>query len=128
MSQKFSIIIPSNLLSVPGKREVSAAWLLTKFFQKDVELVNRSVHKTADFLIDQKYWELKSIEGNGKRTIQHALHRAAKQSDNVIIDARFAKMNIRQIRSQASHHFRYIPKLKRLLLIEKDGKILEIFK
>lgn len=128
MKKNYSVIIPNNLHSLPSKREISAAWILAGYFQKNVEFVNRGISKSADYLIDKKFWELKSLEGNGKRTVQHALHKAARQSKNVVIDARDTKMNIRRVRSQVQHHFKYIPKIKQLLLIEKDGKVLEILK
>lgn len=129
MRSKYSVIIPSDLLNVPSEREISAAWLLAKYFRRDVVFVKREISKTPDFLIGQEYWELKTIEGNGKRTIQHALQRAARQAENVVVDGRWAKLDGMKMRSQLRHYFVYIPRLKRLLLIEKGGKkVLEIFK
>lgn len=80
--------------------EITAAQLLTSFFKVNVKIVLRNSQKSADFLINRQYWELKSITGTGKRTVQHALHRAIQQSCNIIIDARFTKMHIDKVRAQ----------------------------
>lgn len=128
MKQSFSVIIPAKISPFPSSIEVTAAQLLVSFFKADVKFVPRDSQKSADLLINRKYWELKSITGSGKRTIQHSLHRAIRQSCNVIIDARFTKMHIDKVRSQLQHELRHIKPIKRLVLIEKNGKVVELFR
>lgn len=44
--------------------------------------------KTPDLLIDDLYWEIKSVERLGKYTLDHALRAGLRQSENLIIDLR----------------------------------------
>lgn len=82
--------------------------------------------KTADAIIDGAPWEMKAPTSNSKKAIQKNMHKALKQSRNIIIDSR--RMDIpgfvieREVRSLA-------PKLKslqRLLFVDKLGEVLEI--
>ena len=92
--KNYSVIIPKDVYPKPSSREMSAAYILLEYFNKDIKFVARNNNKTPDFLINNKYWELKSPTGNGKYNLQHALRNAAKQSENIIIDARFSKIHI----------------------------------
>ncbi len=44
--------------------------------------------KTPDLLVDDDYWEIKSIDRLGKYTLEHALRAGLKQADNLILDLR----------------------------------------
>lgn len=126
MKKEYSVIVPALLKPRPSIQELSVAYLLAEYFGDDVYFVLRDNHKTADYKISGQPWELKTLEGSGKRTIQHALHKAVKQSVNIVIDARRTKLDIRRVRSQLIYHAKFIPRAKRVLLIEKDGKVVEI--
>ena len=123
---KYRIILPTNLRPSPARYELTAAQLLAEYFKTDVEFIIRSNHKTADFLIDGMRWELKSPTGTGKYNIQHQVKAAAKQSSNVIIDARRSKMHIIKLRNELKRQFTYTKPINRLILIEKDKKIIEL--
>ncbi len=88
---EYSVIVPREVNPKPSAREMSAAYILNDFFKSDVKFVVRNDNKTPDFLIKGLYWELKSPTGNGKYNLQHALRNAAKQSENIVIDASFQK-------------------------------------
>ncbi len=126
MKEKYSVIIPLNLKSKPTEREISAAWILADYFKSDVEIVDRTNQKTADYLIRKTYWELKSSTGTGKHNIQHALQRAARQSQNIVFDARYSKMRIDRIKSELKYQLVLIHGIKKLLLVDKKGKVLVI--
>ena len=120
------IYIPADLSPWPESHEITASKLLVKYFEMDVHFVSRTTHKTADFKIGNAYWELKSPTGNGKRTIQHALQSALKQSPNIIIDARRSKMHVSRFKRELVYQKTLTKKIKRLLFIDKYGKILEL--
>lgn len=122
----YSIIVPKELYPKPSNREMTAAYILIDFFNADIKFVIRSDNKTPDFLIKNKYWELKSPTGNGKYNLQHALRSAAKQSENIIIDARFSKIHINKIKNELSYQFKHSKNIKRLLLIDKQKDVVEI--
>ena len=120
------IHIPVGVSPQPEKYEITAAWLLADYFKADVYFVVRSIHKTADFKIGNVYWEVKSPTGSGKRTVQHTLQAALKQSPNIIIDARRSKMHINKLKNELTWQAAQTTKIRRLLLITKASKILEI--
>ncbi len=124
---QFSVIIPSNVYPVPSQRELSAARILAAHFKADVTCQPRSNRKTPDFYAAGLYWELKSPTGTGKYNIQHLLHTAIQQSKNIVVDARFSKMNITRIKRELQYHSKITTKgIKNLLLITKDKKVIEI--
>ena len=122
----YSVIVPKELYPKPSNREMTAAYILIDFFNSDIKFVIRNDNKTPDFLIKGRYWELKSPTGNGKYNLQHALRNAAKQSENIIIDARFSKIHINKIKNELNYQFKRSRNIKRLLLIDKQKNIVEI--
>ena len=76
----YSVIVPSNIHPKPSIKELSAAYILLEYFQKNIVFIPTTNSKSPDFLIGNKYWELKSPTGDGKRNLQHTISRALKQS------------------------------------------------
>ena len=124
--KNYSVIIPKDVYPKPSAKEISAAYILLDFFTKDIQFVTRNTGKTPDFLIDNKYWELKSPTGDGKRNLQHTVSRALKQSSYIIIDARFSKIHIAKIKSYLKNEKSKNKQIKKLLLIDKQKKVIEI--
>ncbi|HEY1644854.1 MAG TPA: hypothetical protein VGF75_00525, partial [Candidatus Saccharimonadales bacterium] len=123
---KYHVIIPTDLKPSPAHYEITAATLIADYFKADVEFVLRSNQKTPDFLINEVKWELKSPTGNGKYNVQHRIKTAAKQSSNMIFDARRSKMHMTKLRNEIERHFRYTKPMKRLILIDKNKVVVEI--
>ena len=122
----YSVIIPSEVFPKPSQREISAAYILSEYFNSDVLFVPRSNHSTPDFLIKGKYWKLKTPTGKGKYNIQHALKSASKQAENIIIDARYSKLHITRIKNELRYEFKKVQKIKNILLIDKKKNVLAI--
>lgn len=122
----YSVIIPNNVYPLPSSREISAARIIANFLQHDAICVARNDRKTPDFLIGKNYWELKSPTGTGKYNIQHALQAASKQSQYIVIDARFSKKHINKIKSEINYQLKKANNIKRLLLIDKKKNIIEL--
>ena len=81
---------------------------------------------SPDFQMCGKNWETKSPVGNSERTYDDAFRKALKQSRNIIFDLR--RMSIisedkclKVLRKKALS-----PKLKTLLVITKDGRLLTL--
>lgn len=122
-----SVIIPNDVFPRPSNREISAAYILLEYFKIDIKFVPRSNQKTPDFFINGLYWELKTPIGIGKYNIQHLLHSAVQQSENIIIDARFSKMHLSRIISELKRHSTLTTKgIKNLIVITKSKKIIVI--
>ncbi len=126
MPNKYRIILPSNIKPAPARYELTAARLLAEYFKADVEFIVRSNHKTPNFLIKGLKWELKSPTGTGKYNVQHQIKAAAKQSGNVVFDARRSKMHMAKIRNDVGRNFRYAKSIQRLILIDKAKNIVEL--
>lgn len=124
--QKYQVRIPSGTLLRPQNHEITAAQLLSSYFEADVYFVAPTIHRTADFKIGNIYWELKSPTGSGKRTIQHTLQNALKQSSNIVVDARYSKMRIDKFRKELERQMLCTGKIRRLLLITKTNRVVEI--
>lgn len=123
---KYHVIIPVGLKPSPARYEITAAELLANYFKADVEFISRSNYKTPDFMIDGTTWELKSPTGSGKNNIERQLQAGIKQSKNIIFDARKSKIHISKIRNELNRQFQLTQSMKRLVLIEKNGDVIEI--
>lgn len=110
----------------PRQHEIEIAEILAKHFKTNIEFIPASNRNTADFLIDGVLWELKSPQGKGKNNIQRQLKYASKQSKNIIISANRSKLHINKIRGELAIQFQKTRSLKRLLLIDKAKKVIEI--
>ena len=102
--------------------------ILAQFFKSDVEFLPRGINKTADIKIGDLRIEIKSPTGSGKRNIQHNLQNALKQSSIIAFDARRSKIHIARIRREVERRLKMTKSMKRLILIEKDGKVVDFQK
>ena len=123
-----SVIIPKDVFPKPDGKEMSAAYILLEYFRADIKFIPRNNCKTPDLLINHIEWELKAPTGSGKRNLQHTISRAVKQSQYIIIDARFSKIHISKIQSHLTAEIKKNKQIKRLLLIDKQKNIVEIFR
>lgn len=83
---KGSISIPDGA-RVNSKEKRAMKWIAQSGHNITANPVkNMQNQKNPDFTIDKETWELKTISGNGKNTIDNALKHASKQSANVILD------------------------------------------
>jgi hypothetical protein len=123
---KYKIVIPVDISPYPESHEISAAAILTEYFKRDITFIKRSRNHTADILVGRMEWEIKSLTGAGKHNIQHKLQEAAKQSKNVVLDARRSKIHQLRFNAEAKHQFEIIRGLKRMVIIEKNKHIIDI--
>lgn len=127
-AKSFSVIVGSDIIPPPSEKEISVAVLLSNRFKVDVKFIPRSSIHTADILIDNVEWEIKSPTGNGKRNIQHQLTRALYQSKNIIFDARYSKIDMNKIVNEVQRQFRMTQSIKRLIIVKKNYEIIELVK
>jgi hypothetical protein len=120
---KYRVIIPQGVNPPPERFELSAANILLGFFKSDITFLPVTSYKTPDFIVDNVRWELKSPLGKGKRNLQHQIHRALHQSKYIIFDARRSKIRITKTRSYLKNYVTEDKRIKRLLLITKNGNV-----
>jgi len=123
------IIIPCGV--IPEKHELETA----NFFAglgKDVEFLAPSYAKgvySPDVQIDGQRWEIKSPCGNSKRTIENNYRNAEKQSQNIIFDLHRIKLNELAAIAKIKREFALRKsKIKRIFIITKDKKLLDLFR
>ena len=97
----------------------------------NVELIPTSQVKgmrTPDISIDGVLWEIKSPTGNSKHTMKHTLQNAAHQSNHVIVDLRRCKMSPDNAAKELAYHFNLSRRIRRMIIITIDEKIIDFGK
>lgn len=97
----------------------------------DVELLPPIQHKgarTPDIKMQGLEWEMKSPKSNGKYTIEHSFRSALKQSPYIIFDIRGSKMPQQKCIVEIERRFNDFNKVKRVMIITKTRKLLDLNK
>ena len=126
---KAQVIIPSNIKPPPEEHEVSAAWILARYYNCTITFLPKLEGyklKSADFSMQGLLWELKSPIGNSKTTISNNLINAKQQSPNIIFDARRTKLADTKIEKELVKMLAAKKSISKLILITKDEKVLAI--
>ena len=91
------------------------------------EVLPKTNMKTADILLDNVAYEIKSPKSANSNTLEHVLKKALKQSSNIIIDTSRMK-NVRDdnTRRFLINQVRIRKQIKKLIMISKQGQIIDI--
>jgi len=118
-------IIPNGIML--EKHEYETILFLTNLGY-DIELIrpsNMPKMKTPDFNMLGKSWEAKSPQGKNLTTIEHAFKRAAKQSENIILDLKRTKIPTKRAVEYIQKLFNASRRVKNLLVITKENKLID---
>ena len=127
MSKKLSPYIPEGFK--PWPHELRAAKVLASAGYKVEFIMPRQNLPTADILLDGIEYEMKSPLSGNTNSLEHLLKKGLLQSHNLIIDtSRLKKTSDAQIYRFLVAQYRKREQLKRLLLINKQAKIIVITK
>lgn len=110
--------------------ELATVVLLTEMGY-DIILIpksNKEGERTADIEMLGLLWEIKCPKGQGKYLIQNTLHKAAHQSENIIIDLRRIKIHRTKCLTELEKRFNESKRLKRMKVITKAKKIIDFEK
>ena len=127
--KSYGVIIPKEYKIKPA--ELDAAWILANHYKMDVQVLTPSdgfMQKTADFIISDVLYELKSPITSNIRSIENLVRLATKQSYNVILDLRKTKLTEKRMHELCKERLREIKKLRKIILIAKNKKVLEFTK
>lgn len=97
----------------------------------NIELIppsNTPKAKTPDFMMDGKAWEMKSPQGKSRVTVEHAFKRAAKQSENIIIDLRRTKTPTDQTKTTLEKLFKASRRVRNLKIITREQQLIDLKK
>ena len=125
------VIIPAGHPNPPEPHEVEAAYILARHYQETVEFliqVDDYKRKSADIVMLGVEWEIKCPHGASKSTIGNQFRFASKQSKNIILDTRRTKLEYESIENRMHIEIKKRPAIKRVILIDKLEKVIEIQK
>jgi hypothetical protein len=125
------VILPTSHPNKPEQHEIDIAWILARHFQCTVEFlipVDDYKRKTADIVMFGVEWEMKSPTGESKSTIGAQFRRASRQSGSIVLDSRRTKLKYEDIEKQVIIEAKQRTSIKRVILIDKLGKVVEIKK
>ena len=118
----------SKLKVPPEKHELETA----RYFAErgyDIEFIPPShipeVHR-PDIVMSGVEWEIKCPIGKGKNTVVRNMKQAARQSSNIILDLRRIAVPEKQCMTQIENRFNERSNIKRVLVIKKNGELVDI--
>ena len=129
VKKSYNVIVPSDSKIKPF--EFEAALILADYFKADVRFLSPSKRyktNTADFVIDNIEYELKSPITKSPRSIENLIHDATKQSFNIVVDIRKSKIKEKRMMKLCEDSLRYYKKIKKIVLIVNKNKVLEFIK
>jgi hypothetical protein len=86
------------------------------------------MEKTPDFAINGCNYELKTPLTSNIRSINNIIHLATKQSENVVMDIRKSKITEKRMSLVCNERLKSLKKLKRIVLIVNNKKVLDFSK
>lgn len=96
-------------------------------FKTDVTFLRPETKRTPDIDVNGTKWEIKSPTGSGKKTIDNNLRAAHKQSRNVVLDLRRAKLHQSKAVARINYYLSAGPhKIKHLKIITETQRIIDI--
>jgi len=125
------VILPTKHPNPPEQHEIESAYVIAEHFKCTVEFllpIDDFKRSTADIMMLGVRWELKCPTGDSQSTIQNQFRRAKKQAKNIIIDTRRTKLSYETIEKRVRFEMKNHPKMKRVILIDKFEKVIEIKK
>ena len=125
------VIIPVGHPSPPEPHEVDTAMVLARHYQTTVEFimpVNDFKRRSADIKMLDVEWEMKSPKGASKTTINTQFSRASTQAKNVVIDTRRTKLPYSEIEKSVLVETKKRSNIRKVIIIDKNEKVVEIHK
>jgi len=125
------VIIPAGHPNPPEPHEVDVAYILARHYQNTVEFlipVDDYKRKSADIVMLGVEWEIKCPYGASKSTIGNQFQFASKQSRNIILDTRRTKLDYESIKKRVLVEIIKRSTIKKVVLIDKFEKVVEIKK
>ena len=125
------VVIPPGHPNPPEPHEVDVATILAQHYQTVVQFlipVDDYMRKSADIVMLGVEWEIKCPRGASRSTISNQLRWATKQARSVIIDTRHTKLEYDGIEKKVRFEANRKSTIKRAILIDKSGKVVEIKK
>lgn len=116
-----------------GFNEMEVAHWIAQYLHKNVELLPNIGEEdgisVGDYLINKKdIWELKTIRGNGKKTIDSAIKNKKNQAKTFIIDVTYSKITNRAAINQSIQTMNNRKWIKQIIVKKHDSVIAVLHK
>lgn len=90
----------------------------------NVQIIPRAGEQTADFLVNGVTTELKTLASAGANTLKNAIQNAAKQGENILIDARNVAIDAQNAAQQIQRAQGNVGNLQgRVTVLTKEGSV-----
>jgi hypothetical protein len=123
---KYKVIVDTSPADAPQEHEMAAALIVAAHFKTDITFLRPGKYRTPDLDVNGEKWELKSPIGDGKKTMENNLRSAKQQSKNIIIDLGRCKMHQLKAISRINYFLSRQSAIKKVKLITKSQKVLDI--
>ena len=84
--------------------------------------------KNPDILIMGAVWEVKTPISSSKNTIKNRFREASNQATKIIFDLRNIKKDANKVEKQIIDLFKGDGQVRHMMIIERDGKLLDFIK
>ncbi len=121
-------IVPYGVYPERHEYETAEVFLKLGLDLQFIRPVDTKKSSAPDVIIQGEEWEMKSPTGKSKYTIQNQFRRAAKQSHNLILDIRRLKIPTAFAKREIEKQFTIRRSIKKLKIITKTGKIIDLYK
>ena len=117
----------SELISPPESLEFETAKYFAALGKNVVFILPSHIpnQHSPDIKMDGVEWEIKCPVGKSKRTLENNMRKALKQSRNIIFDLRHLKLSEKSSINQLENEFKNRTRIKKYLIIKKDGELIE---
>lgn len=125
---KIGRVKKNNVITEP--HEDSTILFLTQF-GFDIELIKPASTKKSnnpDVLIMGAVWEIKRPESSNKTTIKNRFRKASKQATRIIFDLRDIKDGADKVEKQIIIMLKNGGRVRHMMIIKKNGRLLDIIK
>lgn len=126
--EKFGRIVANNVVLEVHEYD-TLLYLASRGLDIEVTMpVNTPKTNNPDIYMLGVVWEMKSPESSNKKTLKKRFHKASLQASNVVFDLRRVKKDYSIVRTEVLRMFDKNVATRRLIMIEKDGKVLDFRK
>ncbi len=118
-----------NGIVLEKHEQATVEFLLRHCTQIELISPNKSAGvRTADIKMAGQEWELKSPKGKGKYLLQNTIHKALRQSPNIVVDLRRINMPEQKALAELEKIWLTSKSIRKLKIITKGRRLLDYCK
>lgn len=115
----------NGIVLEPHEEDTAKYLVLFGFNIEAIRPTNTPKMKNSDFLINGAIHETKSPTSSNPKTIKKRMHEASEQATRIIVDLRRIRRDYGKTENEIIRRFRNKNTFRVMILIRKDGTVLE---